>query len=133
MGERHLRSVVMEYLNHYHMEGNHQGLGNKLIEPSWQIDRGRMACRERWAVYSGTTTDGQHDRGWVLAYCGIAPEIDRIYSLSAVSSSPVSRCMIIRTTLPRSSSSNVMKFRLDEYRSVSGDAAYASMRLPSLR
>ncbi|MCK4415443.1 MAG: hypothetical protein KAY32_18050 [Candidatus Eisenbacteria sp.] len=33
LGERHLRTAVMEYTEHYHRERNHQGLGNRLIDP----------------------------------------------------------------------------------------------------
>jgi hypothetical protein len=32
LGERHLRKAVSEYSKHYHIERNHQGLGNELIE-----------------------------------------------------------------------------------------------------
>jgi transposase InsO family protein len=32
LGERHLRRAVHEYVAHYHLERNHQGLGNALIE-----------------------------------------------------------------------------------------------------
>jgi hypothetical protein len=32
LGERHLRRVVKEYTDHYHVERNHQGLHNRLIE-----------------------------------------------------------------------------------------------------
>jgi putative transposase len=32
LGERHLRLVVKEYTDHYHVERNHQGLHNRLIE-----------------------------------------------------------------------------------------------------
>jgi hypothetical protein len=32
LGERHLRHAVKEYTEHYHLERNHQGLGNRLIE-----------------------------------------------------------------------------------------------------
>ncbi len=32
LGERHLRTAVMEYTEHYHLERNHQGLENELIE-----------------------------------------------------------------------------------------------------
>ncbi|MCG3174990.1 MAG: hypothetical protein GMKNLPBB_03324 [Myxococcota bacterium] len=32
-GEAHLRHVIREYVEHYHMERNHQGLGNQLIDP----------------------------------------------------------------------------------------------------
>jgi transposase InsO family protein len=31
MGERHYRRAVREYVEHYHIERNHQGLGNRLI------------------------------------------------------------------------------------------------------
>ena len=31
LGERHLRLAVAEYLEHYHVERNHQGLDNQLI------------------------------------------------------------------------------------------------------
>ena len=33
LGENHLRHAVMEYVDHYHGERTHQGLGNHLIEP----------------------------------------------------------------------------------------------------
>jgi putative transposase len=33
LGERHLRNLISEYVAHYHGERNHQGLGNRLIEP----------------------------------------------------------------------------------------------------
>ena len=32
--ERQLRTAVSEYVEHYHRERNHQGLANRLIEPS---------------------------------------------------------------------------------------------------
>ena len=32
LGERHLRHAVKEYTEHYHVERNHQGLENRLIE-----------------------------------------------------------------------------------------------------
>ncbi len=31
-GGKHLRCVVNEYVEHYHAERNHQGIGNRLIE-----------------------------------------------------------------------------------------------------
>jgi putative transposase len=34
LGERHLRKAVEEYTEHYHLERNHQGLDNELIEKS---------------------------------------------------------------------------------------------------
>ena len=39
LGERHLRRAVNEYTEHYHLERNHQGLDNRLIEkPKGVID-----------------------------------------------------------------------------------------------
>ena len=32
LGERHLRNAVREYAEHYHVERNHQGIDNKLID-----------------------------------------------------------------------------------------------------
>ena len=49
LGERHLRLVVSEYVEHYHLERNHQGLDNRLIARSrgHPSNNGRVACRER--------------------------------------------------------------------------------------
>ncbi len=49
LGERHLRRVVREYVDHYHSERNHQGLGNELIEPAAEnsCGVGPVECRER--------------------------------------------------------------------------------------
>lgn len=33
LGERNLRHLLGEYVEHYHCERNHQGLANELIEP----------------------------------------------------------------------------------------------------
>ena len=45
-GERHLEYVVSEYLQHYHHERPHQGIGNEMIEPAPQ-GKGEIICRER--------------------------------------------------------------------------------------
>jgi transposase InsO family protein len=49
LGENHLRTVVRDYVAHYHLERNHQGLDNELIIPAQEISRseGRIQCRER--------------------------------------------------------------------------------------
>jgi putative transposase len=49
LGERHLRHAVKEYAEHYHLERNHQGLDNRLIEkPHGLINMGSaVECHER--------------------------------------------------------------------------------------
>ena len=49
LGERHLRQAVMEYTDHYHLERNHQGLNNELIDGQRDIDNmnGEVDSRER--------------------------------------------------------------------------------------
>ena len=42
-----MRRALDEYLTHYHVERNHQGLGNELIESKANTDRGEVVCRER--------------------------------------------------------------------------------------
>lgn len=44
-GERHLRYVIENYVDHYHTERPHQGVGNNIIEPPPQGD-GRIVCHE---------------------------------------------------------------------------------------
>ncbi len=46
-GERSLRKACSEYLRHYHVERNHQGLDNKLIDGSRSIGEGEITCHER--------------------------------------------------------------------------------------
>ncbi len=48
-GERSLRNAVKEYVEHYHTERNHQGIGNRLIERDNSIGptNGELTCRER--------------------------------------------------------------------------------------
>ena len=43
-GERHLRRMIAEYVEHYHRERNHQGLDNELIEG---VPAGRKSRRIR--------------------------------------------------------------------------------------
>jgi putative transposase len=49
IGERHLRRAVREYVDHYHGERNHQGIGNRLIDSLVDVSRtsGSIVCRER--------------------------------------------------------------------------------------
>ena len=48
-GEESLRKAIDEFLVYYHHERNHQGLGNRLIDPQHEIGslKGPVACRER--------------------------------------------------------------------------------------
>jgi len=48
IGEASLRRAVTEFIEHYHRERHHQGLGNQLIEPLPDpSDVGRIQRRER--------------------------------------------------------------------------------------
>ena len=48
-GENMLRNAVRKYLLHYHEERNHQGIGNKIIEPGDEVGEGdgKVECQER--------------------------------------------------------------------------------------
>ncbi len=48
-GEKSLRRAVGTSLDYFHMERNHQGLANRLIEPGEEVSRidGEVLCRER--------------------------------------------------------------------------------------
>ena len=48
LGERHFRTAMHEYVEHYHCERNHQGLDNEIIDgqPS-AVDAGRIRRRQR--------------------------------------------------------------------------------------
>ena len=45
-GESHLRYVVNEYMEHYHTERPHQGIGNNIIQPP-PVGQGEIVCQER--------------------------------------------------------------------------------------
>jgi putative transposase len=48
-GEQSLRKAVGQFLEHYHRERNHQGLGNHLLTTGEEVGRrvGVVQCRER--------------------------------------------------------------------------------------
>jgi hypothetical protein len=48
-GERSLWTAVQSFVNHYHLERNHQGLENRLIEPAADhlANSGAVQRRER--------------------------------------------------------------------------------------
>ena len=49
LGEGHLRAAVREFVEHYHAERPHQGLGNELIAPQARLNgtTGPVKRRER--------------------------------------------------------------------------------------
>ncbi len=48
LGERHLRNAITEFVDHYHVERNHQGLENRLITPAAPVnDNAPIVRRER--------------------------------------------------------------------------------------
>ncbi len=48
LGEHHLRDLLSEYLLHFHQERNHQGLGNRIIEPlAARANSGNRVVRRR--------------------------------------------------------------------------------------
>jgi transposase InsO family protein len=49
LGEGHLRATVRAFVDHYHEERPHQGLGNALIAPkNHVIETGPVRCRARF-------------------------------------------------------------------------------------
>jgi putative transposase len=48
-GEKSLHAASLSYIDHYHAERNHQGVGNQLLIPGNEANRiaGDVACRER--------------------------------------------------------------------------------------
>ena len=48
-GEKSLRRAVVTFLDHYHVERNHQGLANRIIEPGEEFEQsaGPIECHER--------------------------------------------------------------------------------------
>jgi hypothetical protein len=46
-GEDALRNTIREFIAHYHLERNHQGLGNRLIVPLKMIGTGTAVVRKR--------------------------------------------------------------------------------------
>ena len=47
LGERHLRRAIASYVEHYHLERCHQGIGNRLIEGVPELASGPVARLER--------------------------------------------------------------------------------------
>ena len=47
VGERHLRRAIANYVDHYHVERCHQGIGNRPIEGGPKLASGPVARHER--------------------------------------------------------------------------------------
>jgi Integrase core domain len=47
-GERHLRRTIAEFVAHYRAEGNHQGIGNELIQALERVDGQGFAAVTDW-------------------------------------------------------------------------------------
>lgn len=47
LGERHLRWLIKEYMEHYHCERPHQGIGNRTIEALKPVESGVIRRRDR--------------------------------------------------------------------------------------
>ena len=48
LGEGHLRAAIRAFVQHYHAERPHQGLGNELFAPTTtSIGTGPVTCRAR--------------------------------------------------------------------------------------
>jgi putative transposase len=45
--KRRQQEVIEERVEHDHLERNHRGLGNELVESVGEAGRGPLACRER--------------------------------------------------------------------------------------
>lgn len=46
-GEPSFRRAVHEYVQHYHTERTHQGIGNEVIHGRDRLAEGEVCCRER--------------------------------------------------------------------------------------
>ncbi len=46
-GESSLRRTILAYLDHYHSERSHQGIGNEVIDGTAAASGGDVRCRER--------------------------------------------------------------------------------------
>ena len=57
LGEQHLRATIRAFVDHYHEERAHQGLGNELIAPkATSRGSGSVRCHERLAASSSSIT-----------------------------------------------------------------------------
>ena len=47
LGERHLRRAIADYMEHYHLERCHRGIGSRLINEVPELASGPVARHER--------------------------------------------------------------------------------------
>ena len=49
VGERSLRLALNEYVDHYHHERHHQGIGHLIVDPGPEVklSEGQLVCRKR--------------------------------------------------------------------------------------
>ena len=47
LGERHLRRAIASYVEHYHLERCHQGIGNRPIDGVPELGAGPVERKER--------------------------------------------------------------------------------------
>ena len=47
LGEKHLRNAIKEYMEHYHIERNHQGLGSSIIHADKNVGKGEGVVKTR--------------------------------------------------------------------------------------
>jgi len=47
LGEASLRHAVREFVDHYHAERNHQGIGNRLIKPTNVVTLAKSTIRRQ--------------------------------------------------------------------------------------
>ena len=73
LGERHLQAAVRAFVDHYHEERPHQGLGNARIAPTTtSLGTGPVRCRDASAASSSSTTaPPRKGVGRVVAHHGI--------------------------------------------------------------
>ena len=70
LGERHLRFLVREFVEHYHRERNHQGFDNRLLQPDPPLAGadGPIQHRERSVACSTSTIEKPSDGSAEFSY-----------------------------------------------------------------
>ena len=58
LGEKHLRLLIKEYMQHYHTERNHQGLSSSIIHAKKGVGRNEGLVKTLSCLLSGSIPDG---------------------------------------------------------------------------